>query len=67
MVQEKQSNDSPSQETRDLCEKRRAFKKNILDLQFRNTTKWIVWLKNNLKKKKKKKTRWENKEAERWF
>ena len=55
MVQEKQSNDSPSQETRDLCEKRRAFKKNILDLQFRNTRKWIVWWKKKWKKKKKKK------------
>ena len=55
MVQEKQSNDSPSQEARDLCEKRRAFKKNILDLQFRNTRKWIAWWKKKWKKKKKKK------------
>ena len=39
MIQEKQNNDSPSQETKDLCEKRRAFKKDILDLQFRNTRK----------------------------
>ena len=61
MVQEKQSNDSPSQETKDLCEKRRAFKKNILDLQFRNTRKWIVWWKKKWKKQTKQKEKLDEK------